>query len=53
MRKSSSEKRAFRIAKNINREVIEENKANAFDTTNTMNVLSDKNIGIPLSWFPP
>lgn len=33
---------------------MEENKANVSDTINTMNVLSNKYIGNPLSWlFPP
>ncbi|KAL5824365.1 hypothetical protein ACOSQ3_020428 [Xanthoceras sorbifolium] len=52
-RKSSIAYRAVRIAKNINREVKEENIPSASEMANTMNAFVCKNIGIPLSFTLP
>ncbi|PWA60728.1 hypothetical protein CTI12_AA373750 [Artemisia annua] len=52
-RKSSSEKRAVSIPKNITTEAVEENNAMASVMIKSINVLLFKNKGFPSASFPP
>lgn len=47
-RKSFSSKRAVKMERNINREVMDENNANTSDTTNTKNEFLSPKLGVPL-----